>query len=362
MKSKSKVYQLSDDEFRELIATHESYSACLRALGLSTFGSGSRQFIKRRVKELSIDTSHFKRGGRKSAISYRYPLEAILCKDSFYCHTESLKRRLVRAGLIEYKCAFCGNTGEWNGESLVLQLDHINGDHFDNRLENLRLLCPNCHSQTKTYAGKNEKGVHKPGEKPSESFLSKNNGEIKTKIEKKNAERIEKIRNAKIDFHQRGWAKEVNKILGFAYTSHVPQWLKKNMPEEYVKTWDNSVASRVDVAALVKEYCETDITLKDLAAKNNIADESARCILAKAGIYDTSRKPFSNKNAVYYHHKIMMDDEDGEHVFDSMKDIEDYLLDKDIVTEKNKVRVKVNIGRCLNGARKTAFKRIWKLA
>lgn len=56
---------------------------------------------------------------------------------------------------MEYKCACCGNTGEWNGRPLVLQLDHINGDNCDNRLENLRFLCPNCHSQTDTFAGRN---------------------------------------------------------------------------------------------------------------------------------------------------------------------------------------------------------------
>jgi 5-methylcytosine-specific restriction endonuclease McrA len=68
-----------------------------------------------------------------------------------------LKSRLLKEKLIEYKCVKCGNTGEWQGEPLSLQLDHINGNNKDHRLENLRLLCPNCHSQTKTYSGKNSK-------------------------------------------------------------------------------------------------------------------------------------------------------------------------------------------------------------
>lgn len=55
---------------------------------------------------------------------------------------------------MEYRCSICGNTGEWNSKKLVLQLDHINGIHNDNRIENLRLLCPNCHSQTDTFCGK----------------------------------------------------------------------------------------------------------------------------------------------------------------------------------------------------------------
>lgn len=63
----------------------------------------------------------------------------------------SLKRRLINEKKLNYKCALCGNTGGWNNKKLVLQLDHINGDHKDNRIENLRLLCPNCHSQTETF-------------------------------------------------------------------------------------------------------------------------------------------------------------------------------------------------------------------
>lgn len=68
-----------------------------------------------------------------------------------------LKKRLLHDGLLEYKCSNikCGNTGEWLGEKISLELDHINGVNDDNRIENLRILCPNCHSQTPTYKNKN---------------------------------------------------------------------------------------------------------------------------------------------------------------------------------------------------------------
>ncbi len=85
-----------------------------------------------------------------------YTTEEILVENSPYKNIPILKKRLLKEGLLEYKCAICGNTGEWLGQPLTLQLDHINGDHFDHRLENLRLLCPNCHSQTETFSGKNK--------------------------------------------------------------------------------------------------------------------------------------------------------------------------------------------------------------
>jgi len=67
-----------------------------------------------------------------------------------------VKRRLISEKIISYSCAGCGNTGSYNGKKLTLQLDHINGVNNDNRLENLRFLCPNCHSQTDTFCGGNK--------------------------------------------------------------------------------------------------------------------------------------------------------------------------------------------------------------
>lgn len=68
--------------------------------------------------------------------------------------TGQLKKRLLYDGILEYKCVKCANEGEWMGEAISLELDHINGDNNDNRLENLRILCPNCHSQTPTFRNK----------------------------------------------------------------------------------------------------------------------------------------------------------------------------------------------------------------
>jgi 5-methylcytosine-specific restriction endonuclease McrA len=150
----SKVYQVSDDEFRKIVAQAHSYSDCLRALGLGTRGGSSTDVLKRRIKELDCSISHFSRTGNAS--NAKYTLDEILVENSSYANITRLKSRLINEGRMEYKCANCGNEGEWMGQKLTLQLDHINGKNNDHRIENLRFLCPNCHSITDTYAGKNK--------------------------------------------------------------------------------------------------------------------------------------------------------------------------------------------------------------
>lgn len=150
----SKVYQVSDEEFKQIVANAKSYSDCLRALGLGTRGGSSTDVLKRRIKELNCSIEHFGQIGNKQY--QKYLMEEILIENFSYANISRLKARLIQEGYLEYKCACCGNTGEWLGQKLVLQLDHINGVNNDHRIENLRFLCPNCHSITDTYAGKNK--------------------------------------------------------------------------------------------------------------------------------------------------------------------------------------------------------------
>ena len=148
----SKVYQVSDEQFIQIVQESNSYSDCLRALGLGTRGGSSTDILKRRIAELNCSTEHF--GKQLQSVSAKYSLEEILVENSSYANISRLKQRLINEGKMEYKCQKCG-ISEWLGNPLTLQLDHINGVNNDHRLTNLRFLCPNCHSQTDTYAGKN---------------------------------------------------------------------------------------------------------------------------------------------------------------------------------------------------------------
>ena len=103
-----------------------------------------------------ISFSHFKSRNDYLKIAQEpTPLNLILVENSEFNRTH-LKRKLLNGGFLKNECYVCGQLPMWNGKPLTLQLDHINGISNDNRIENLRILCPHCHSQTENFAGKNK--------------------------------------------------------------------------------------------------------------------------------------------------------------------------------------------------------------
>ena len=147
----------SEDALRAAVRQSRSVAEVLRKLGLQPIG-GNYGTITRAITRLGLDASHFGgqgwRKGCPTPVVAARPLASVPIRNSPPVHRGDLKRQLVRARLLAYTCAECG-VSEWRGRPLALELHHINGEDRDNRIENLRLLCPNCHSQTDTYRGRN---------------------------------------------------------------------------------------------------------------------------------------------------------------------------------------------------------------
>ena len=150
----------TDEQFIEAVKTSLSYAEVMRKLGLKTAGS-NYDTVKRKIKELSLDTSHmtgkaWNQGEKYKPVKESKPLEEILMEHSTYVSTFHLKERLLKEKIKEYKCECCGRT-EWMGKPIALELHHINGIKDDLRIENLQILCPNCHAFTDNYRAKNIK-------------------------------------------------------------------------------------------------------------------------------------------------------------------------------------------------------------
>ena len=140
-----------------LVSESTSYSEVLKRVGLTP--SSNMVTLKKYIDKYDIDTSHFDPIKNRPLTRNRAtaePLANILVEHSKYASRSKLKQRLVKEELLVYQCAGCSTGGVWQGKSLTLQLEHKNGVNDDYRLINLEFLCPNCHSQTRTYAGRNK--------------------------------------------------------------------------------------------------------------------------------------------------------------------------------------------------------------
>ncbi|MEH0818632.1 MULTISPECIES: HNH endonuclease signature motif containing protein [unclassified Micromonospora] len=157
-------YKYTPEMLAEAAAQARSVTDVLRLLGVRLSG-GSHAHISRQLKRFGIDTSHFTgQVHNKGARGIRTPLPQQLVKrpaGSRRVPGWRLKRALAAIGLPE-ECEACGVGNTWQNAPLTLHVDHINGDFLDNRAHNLRLLCPNCHSQTATYAGSRRPAVVEP--------------------------------------------------------------------------------------------------------------------------------------------------------------------------------------------------------
>lgn len=146
----------TDEEFKTIVESCFSIRECLTRLSLSPTG-GNYSTFHRRIKRLGLKIDHFKGQAANKGKKFgpKRPIADYL-SNKVLISSHNLKKRLLAEGIFKHQCSGCKLT-HWQGEKISIELDHINGNPEDNSLENLRLLCPNCHAQTDNYRGKNQK-------------------------------------------------------------------------------------------------------------------------------------------------------------------------------------------------------------
>jgi hypothetical protein len=133
------------EQLEPIVALSKSWAQVCREVGVKPATGAQTHLKKVCVDKLGLNHSHFTgQGHNKGKTFTKKPVEQYLVKDST-CNSARLRQRLISQGYKEARCEECGIT-EWQGVPAPLELDHINSDHWDNRLENLKILCPNCHA------------------------------------------------------------------------------------------------------------------------------------------------------------------------------------------------------------------------
>ena len=147
--------QYTKEDVIKAVAENKSIAGVLRQLNLRPIG-GNYKTVHRLIKEYGLDTSHFTGQGWNVGLAFKPKLsikdEDVYVENSDYRCSWRLRERYKKTTGINY-CEVCGLT-EWLNKPIPLEIHHINGNNTDNRLENLQLLCPNCHALTNNYRGR----------------------------------------------------------------------------------------------------------------------------------------------------------------------------------------------------------------
>lgn len=151
----AKVDNYSIEELKEIVNSSRTLQEVLKKLGYSSVSGTNRQTVQSRLDKYNISTEHFTKGVGSNTGIARNP-ENVFIKNSTASQA-TLRRWYKKGNYTKYECSICGQEPFWNGKELTLTLDHINGNNIDDRLENLRWVCPNCDRQLDTFGSKNRR-------------------------------------------------------------------------------------------------------------------------------------------------------------------------------------------------------------
>ena len=153
----TKMRRYTDQKLRQAVGSCFSLRAVIQTIGLVPAG-GNYEVVKKRIREMNLDTSHFTGQGYLRGGNHTYrtrPLLDVLVRGKLE-NTWRLKNRLLKEGLKRHQCEHCGRN-RWLKSPIPLEIHHRNGDRRDNSLPNIELLCPNCHALTGNYRGRKKK-------------------------------------------------------------------------------------------------------------------------------------------------------------------------------------------------------------
>lgn len=297
--------------FENIIRNSYSIAEVLRKLGLSPVG-GSYKTTHKYIDLYDIDTSHFtgqrwNKGTKNEDKCAIVKLNEVLKGDISF-KSSSLKKRLIKEGIKEDRCERCGEKYNKFGEKLTLELHHINGDHYDNRIENLQILCTDCHSKTKGYC------------------VPKNNGNIMIPYN----ERCSKIYCCK------NCGKEF-------FSNKKRTYCCIDCYYDYIKHYseDNKKELTIDTLQEIAKDCNN---IKQLSIHLNISRTKARNILKEYGLYNSFKEKYD------FHSKIVLQINIEGEIIKEWPSIRD---------AKETLNIK-SIDKCLCGKRRSAGGFIWR--
>lgn len=283
----NKFNSISKDEMQEIINQSTSISEVLRKIGLVDYGSNHTRLVSF-LKQNDFNTStlvgrKINRQNKKGVPKKR--LSELLTKNST-TQSSTLKKRLIREGLKDCKCEICG-LSKWEGYDLSLELHHINGDHYDNRLHNLIILCPNCHSLTTNFRGKNSsidivcKNISEQTADDKMKVLIEREEKQKQRKHFKETNKKVKIQTVKSTRYCKYCGKEIlGDGLKYCSVDCMNKEINKNKP------------TKEDLLEKSKEFS----SLQQMAVIYNLTSNGLKKWLVNYGIYDVVKENFKQRS------------------------------------------------------------------